>query len=326
MSVKDQISRRVLLKTGAALAGAGFLAPQLSFAAAKKQGTQVPGFYRFMLGDFEITVLSDGSYTLPTDLMAQNRPRDEVKAYLKSHYLDTEQRTSHVNIPLINTGKELILVDVGGGVNFLSGAGKLVENMQAAGYKPEDVDKVIITHGHPDHIWGLIDDFDEPVYPNAKYYISDTEWDFWATSKAKDKLPESFQSFAAGATRRLPMIEDKVTQIKAGASLGTGITTIDTPGHTPGHMSLHVQSGSKSLIVTSDSITHPYVSFEHPDWHPGTDLDAKLAETSRRKILEMAATDKSLILAYHISFPGLGNVAKAGKAYRWIPATWQWQL
>ncbi len=325
-----KISRRGILKTwgtAAALMGAGsFIHSGSLQAAAKKQTKQVPGFYRFTLGDFEITILSDGSYSLPTDLIARNQPREIVKAYLKSNYLNTEQRTSHVNIPLINTGKELILVDVGGGPNFLSGAGQLVTNMQASGYKPEDVDKIIFTHGHPDHLWGLIDDFDETVYPNAEYFMSVKEWDFWATNKAKTKLPESFQSMAAGASRRLPVIEEKTKQIKSGTEISPGIMTIDTAGHTPGHTSLLIKSGSESLIVSSDTLTHPFISFEHPDWWPRTDLDTEQAEKSRRKILEMAITDRSLVLSYHISFPGLGNVARQGKSYRWVPATWQWQI
>ena len=326
MSKYNSISRRLLLKTGGALAGAGLLMPGITFAAAKQQTSQVAGFYRFKLGDFEITILSDGAYSLPTDLIAQNQPRDKVRAYLKENFLDTEQRLSHVNIPLINTGKELVLVDVGGGTNFLSGAGQLVNNMKASGYSPEDVDKIIITHGHPDHIWGLIDDFDESVYTNAKFYISEKEWDFWATKKAKEMLPENFQSFAAGASRRLPMIEEKAKRIKPGAEIVSGISTIDTPGHTPGHMSVHIKSGSEALIVSADTLTHPFISFEHPDWHPGTDLEAGQAEKSRRKILDMGASDRSLVLSYHISFPGLGNIARNGKAYRWVPATWKWQL
>ncbi len=319
------VTRRGMIGSGtAALTLAGASGP--AWSAAEMQGTQVPGYYRFMLGEYEITILSDGSYTLPTDLIAQNQPRDVVKRYLEANFLDPEFRTSHVNIPLINTGEELILVDVGGGGNFLDGAGKLIENMQAAGYAPEDIDKVVITHAHPDHLWGLIDDFDDPLYPDAQFFISKPEWEFWSGDRAVETLPEMFQSFAAGASRRLPMIADTVTLTAEGDEIASGITVLDTPGHTPGHGSVMVKEGGETLIITADTTTHPYVSFQHPGWWPGTDLDPKIAETSRRKVLDLAATGRSMILAYHLSFPGLGHVARQGSAYRFVPALWRWQL
>ncbi len=329
MCRKPLVSRRGVLVAGGAatiLSLSGAMGMDVSRAAAQMQNAQVPGFYRFRLGDFEVTILSDGSFTLPTDLLGQNRPRDEVKAYLEANFLDPGRLTSHVNIPLINTGEELILVDVGGGGNFLTGAGQLVTNMQASGYNPEDIDKVILTHGHPDHIWGLIDDFDELAFPNAKYFLSRKEWDFWGTGEAKSKLPDMFQAFAAGASRRLPLIDENCTRVKPGEEFVPGFAAIDTAGHTPGHLSLLVQSGTERLLISADAITHPAISFEHPGWWPRTDLVPELAEKSRRKILDMAATDRTLMLSYHLSFPGLGHVARAGQTYRWHPAMWQWQL
>ncbi|MEC9367134.1 MAG: MBL fold metallo-hydrolase, partial [Pseudomonadota bacterium] len=149
MPTSLQFTRRGLLygagMTTVAAAGATLLAPAGALAASAMKGAQVAGWYRFKLGEFEVTVLSDGSYALPTTLIGANVPREQVKAYLASHFLDTEQRLSHVNIPLINTGKELILIDVGGGMNWMPNAGKLSENLKASGYAPEDVDKVILT-------------------------------------------------------------------------------------------------------------------------------------------------------------------------------------
>ena len=319
-----------MLKAGAAagaVAAGGLLGPAPLQAAAKMKGGQVPGYYRFMLGDFEVTVLSDGAYTLPTSLLGTNVPRETVTAYLKANLLDTEERVSHVNIPLINTGEELVLVDVGGGENWMPTAGKLADNMRASGYEPEQVDTVVLTHGHPDHLWGLIDEFEEaPRFPNADYVIAANEWDFWTTDKAMTTLPEMFQGFAIGARKHLPPVAEKTRRIEPGGEIVPGIMTVDTPGHTFGHMSLAVTSKGETLLVTSDAVTHPYISFEHPGWWPRTDLDSAMAEKSRRKLLDMAATDGHLALVYHVSFPGLGRVAPKGAAYRWVPETWQWEL
>lgn len=330
MSDNPLFTRRHLLMSGgtaglAAIAGFQVVAPV--HAAADMKSTQVPGFYRFRLGDFELTVLSDGSYTLPTNLLGTNVPRNKVTEFLKANYLDPEERTSHVNIPLINTGKELVLVDVGGGANWREGAGKLAENLEASGYTPEDVDKVVITHGHPDHIWGLIDEFEEaPRFPNADYVIAAEEWDFWMTDKAKEVLPEMFHAFVVGAQNRLPQIAEKTKRVKPGAEIVTGIVTIPTPGHTAGHLSLAVTSGAQTMLVMADTMTHPFISFEHPGWWPRTDMDSAMAEKSRRMMLDMAATDGHLALVYHLSFPGLGRVARQGNAWRWVPETWKWEL
>lgn len=319
-----------MLRAGGAagvLAAGGLLLPATVCGAADMKGEQVPGFYRFMLGAFEVTVLSDGSYTLPTRLLGTNVPREKVRAFLEANLLDPDERASHVNIPLINTGKELVLVDVGGGMNWMPTAGKLTDNLRASGYEPEQVDKVVLTHGHPDHLWGLIDEFEEaPRFPNAEYIIAAAEWDFWTTDKAMKTLPEMFLGFAIGAKKHLPPVAEKTRRIKPGEEIVPGIVTLDTPGHTTGHMSLAVASKGESLLVTADTVTHPFISFEHPGWWPRTDLDAARAEKSRRKMLEMAATDKHLTLVYHVSFPGLGHVARKGTAYRWVPATWQWEL
>ncbi len=321
------ISRRSLLRT----AGSALLVPPAAtvspaFAAAPQRGGQVAGWYRFMLGKFEVTILSDGSYELPTSLLAVNQPREKVLSLLEANRLPTTTRTSHVNIPLINTGSELILVDVGGGPNWQPTAGRLAYNLAASGYKPEDVDKVVLTHGHPDHIWGLIDEFDgAPRFPNATYHIADAEWDFWTSDAAVTRLADAFKGFAIGAKKHLPPIAERTTRLKPGAEIAPGFLTMATPGHTPGHMSLIVSSGTDTLIVSADTVTHPFISFGHPDWWPSTDLEQQVAEASRRKLLDLAATDKALMLVYHVSFPGLGHAVRDGGAYRWVPATWMWR-
>lgn len=328
MTGGSPFSRRDMLRAGgtvSALAAGATLLPIRAQGAAEMKGGQVPGYYRFRHGAFEITVLSDGAYTLPTNLLGSNVAQEKVVAFLEENLLDPDERISHVNIPLINTGKELILIDVGGGMNWMPTAGKLTDNLRASGYEPEDVDMVVLTHGHPDHIWGLIDDFEEaPSFPNAKYVISADEWDFWTTSRAMDTLPEMFLGFAVGAKKQLGPVAEKTRRIKPGAEISPGIVAIPTPGHTPGHMSVAIESEGETLLVTADALTHPFISFAHPGWWPRTDIDPEMAEKSRRAMMEMAADGKHLTLVYHISFPGLGRVARAGTAYRWVPSTWQW--
>jgi glyoxylase-like metal-dependent hydrolase (beta-lactamase superfamily II) len=332
MALAGLFSRRTFFKeAGAGAVGllladaAGVVTP--AHAAAPMKGTQIPGWYRLKLGSFEVTILSDGAYEIPTTLMATNRPREELTAFLASNFLPTERGLQHVNIPLINTGSEVVLVDVGGGPNWTPTTGRLTDNLRAAGYEPEDIDKVVLSHGHPDHIWGLIDEFEEaPRVPNARYYIAEAEWDFWTSDEASERLADAFKGFAIGAKKHLPPLADKTTRLKPGAEIVPGIITVSTRGHTPGHMSLVVSSGGQSMIVSADCVRHPFISFEHPDWWQMTDLEQEKAEASRRKLLDMAAADKALMLVCHISFPGLGHVARAGDVYRWVPAIGKWQL
>ncbi len=329
-------SRRDMLKAGgaAAMLAAGLpVLPEAAFgpgsalAKAAKKGTQVPGFYRFSLGAFEITVVSDGNLFLPSRLMASNVPEAELKAFLKGNYLDAARHMSHLNLALINTGKALILVDTGAGANFQDTAGKLVDNLEAAGHAPQEVDKVIVTHGHPDHVWGIIDDFEEaPRFPNATYVINKAEWDFWTAEDTADKLPEGFKSFASGARRNLLPVTARMRRVAPDYEVVPGVRVIDTAGHTPGHVSVIVESEGERLLITGDAVNHAYISFERPEWQPGVDMDKGKAVAVRKHLLDMAASEGLLVLGYHFPFPGLGHVARSGAAWRWVPALWQWEL
>lgn len=325
-------SRREMLRAGGAGAlmaalGLPLIPGGVALAKGDPVGKQAPGYFRFKLGEYEISIISDGNIYLPTNLLAKNVPEAQLKAFLKSRFLPPDQHMSHLNLCLINTGKELVLVDAGSGLNFQDWAGKVVDNLEAAGYKPDMIDKIIITHGHPDHVWGIIDDFEEaPRFPSAEYFINSVEWDFWTDEGLADRMPESFRMFATGARKNLMPVSARTKRIKPGDTVVPGIEAIDTAGHTVGHMSVVIESQGEKLLVTGDAISHAYIAFEHPEWQPAIDMDGETAVKSRKKLLDMAASERMAVVCYHAPFPGVGHVARAGAAYRWIPAVWEWDL
>ena len=330
MEKLSPFSRRDMLKAGgaAAVMAAGLpLIAGSAAAKAAKQASQVPGYYRFTAGDFELTILSDGNITLPTALEATNVPETELKTYMESNYLDPDMVTSQMNVCLINTGEEMILVDVGGGSYFQDTAGKLVQNLEAAGHTVDQIDKVILTHGHPDHCWGVIDDFEEtPRFPNAVYYMNGKELDFWTSKDAAAKLPEIFQLFATGAYRNLNPVKDKTTRTSEGFEVAPGVHTIDSFGHTLAHQSVIVEQGGEKLLITGDAVHHWPITFEHPNWTPAVDMEPQQAVETRKRLMNMAADEKLTVVGYHMPYPGIGHIARNGNVFRWVPAEWQWEF
>ena len=330
MTKLSPFSRRDMLRAGGAaslLAAGHVLAPApAALARAPMQDSQVPGFFRFHVGAFEVTVLSDGNLILPASTLAVNVPEVMLKGFLRSNMRSTAQRTGHINAALINTGAELILIDAGSGANFQPTAGKLAENLEASGYKAEQIDKVILTHAHPDHVWGLTDEFeDAPRFANASYVMNAKDWDFWTAKDAASKVPPNLEGFAIGARKHLLPLAQKTKMAKAGDVVSPGITLVATPGHSPGHVSVMVEQAGEKLLITADAITDPQVSFAHPDWHPGLDLEPETAVKSRKDLLKMASADRLTVLGYHLPFPGVGYVAARGKTFRWIPSSFEWR-
>jgi glyoxylase-like metal-dependent hydrolase (beta-lactamase superfamily II) len=197
-------------------------------------------------------------------------------------------------------------------------AGELAASLEAAGIKPEQIGKVVLTHAHPDHLWGLIDDLDNSLrYPRAQYVVAAREFDFWTLGDAA-RLTGPVEAIAAGARRVFKAIEARTTRIKPGEEVAAGIVAIDTAGHTPGHISLMLSSGSDKLLITADALQNAHIAFAHPDWQSRVDMDGDKAAKNRRQVLDMAATDKLQILCYHIPFPGLGRVERTGAAFTWV--------
>lgn len=288
--------------------------PSLTYVRAA-----VPPFRR-KLGAIEITVISDGVLNVPLSFAIPDAPKDELTALLTANNLPPGGMPSPTNVTLIKTGNDVVLLDAGSGSNFQDTAGKLAENMEAAGIDPASVTKVVFTHCHADHLWGAIDDFDDSErFPKASYVVSAPEWDFWIDPKTAETVPDWLKGMARGSGRILKRLESKIERRGPGDTLAPGLSYLPTPGHTPGHMSVMVESGSERLIVGGDVLSHPAVSFAQPGWRMGSDFDSDLAVTTRKRMLDRLVADKVPFIGFHLPFPGHGIVEKSGSAYRFLP-------
>jgi glyoxylase-like metal-dependent hydrolase (beta-lactamase superfamily II) len=306
--VPFELTRRQMLLGSGALASAATLPRALWAQAAPTT---------FQQGEFEITVVSDGSLVLPSSVLAPDAPPEEREALLKALGIGEEVMPA-TNSPVIRAGSDLILVDTGSGTEFQPTAGKQIENLTAAGIDPASITKIVFSHAHPDHIWGTLSE-SGLRYPNAAYYVSAVEWDFWMDPDLKTKMPQEMHGFVDGAVKHLTAVKDKVTMLKAGDDIVTGISVLDTAGHTPGHISLAVE-GDEGLIITADALTVPEVYFPHPEWTFGFDADPALAATNRKAMLDRAATDKTKLLGFHWPYPGVGFAERKDSAYVYVPA------
>jgi glyoxylase-like metal-dependent hydrolase (beta-lactamase superfamily II) len=323
------ITRRQALRNSTFALGGAVLAPQLAKAetAASKPSGQNAGIYRLKLGAFEVTVLSDGSFTLPSPLLATNLAEAELKEFVKANHIGADTFRTQINVVLVNTGDRSVLIDAGGGGWPQPTTGRLAASLQAAGIEATAIDLVVLTHAHPDHLWGAVDTKAGTTrFPNARYIISDREWDFWSDPERHGSFPERWRGMIQGTQAAFKLIADRTTRIKPGTEIVSGIATVESRGHTPGHMSVQLASSGEQALVTGDAVTNGLISFAHPEWQPGYDGEMDLAVVTRRRLLDQAATDRALLLGYHLPFPGVGNVARDGAAYRWVPEHWRWDL
>jgi glyoxylase-like metal-dependent hydrolase (beta-lactamase superfamily II) len=274
--------------------------------------------YSFKHGAFEVEVVSDGHLVLPTSFLAPDAPPAERDALLRAAGETGEQYNSPTNITLIRTTNDLILVDMGSGDRFMPSAGKLWDNLKAADIDKTKITKVIFTHGHPDHLWGAVDELDDLATPDATFFVASAEWDFWSGDNATQGLPSERAGFVTGARRNYSAIKDKVKMVKPGDEVVAGLRLIDTPGHTQGHVSLEL-AGADGLIVGGDVLTHPLISFQHPEWRPTADHVPEQAVATRRRLLDRLAADRSKLIGFHLPYPGVGTVERMDGAYRFVP-------
>jgi len=305
-----RLDRRVVL----AGLGAALMSPALSIPA---RAVSAP--FRRKVSGAQVTVLSDGALNIPLSFTLRETPPAEAAAMLTAHGLHPQGDPIATNVTLVRIGDEHILIDAGAGPNFQATAGKLGDTMEAAGIDPATITKVIFTHGHADHLWGVIDEFDELRFPNASYVIAAAEWDFWTDRNTPSRVPDWLMGMALGSARILKRLQDRIERRKPGEAVAPGLHYLSTGGHTPGHVSLLLESGSERLLIGGDALTHVAISFARPEWRLGTDFDRDRAVVTRKRLLDQLVADRLPLIGFHLPWPGLGVVERAGTAYRFVP-------
>lgn len=288
--------------------GAGLMA---SAAFGVRPG---PAFAQIDLGDIRLDVVSDGSLTLPGGFIFDPMPQDELAPIIERFDLSADVLTPPCNVTLMRSGDRVVLFDVGSGPDFAPNAGTLLTSLEALDVTPEDVTDVIFTHAHPDHLWGLLDDFDDPLFSNASYMIGQTEWDYWMDPNTVDTIGDARASFAVGAQRRLEMIQDNIAFFKDGEEILPGVAARATFGHTPGHMAFEVRSGSNAVMILGDCIGNHHVAFARPDWRSGSDQDQDLAAQTRVALMDQLSAEQMQVIGYHLP-QGAGYVEKTSDGY-----------
>jgi glyoxylase-like metal-dependent hydrolase (beta-lactamase superfamily II) len=319
-----QLTRRTLLAGAGAAAALGALARRTE-AAAPAAGKQAPGFYRYKVGDYELTQIADGarSFAIP-DTFVRNVPKEQALAAADAAYMPKGMVTVPFNPVVINTGSKLVLIDTGFPPGTAPTLGLLQSNMAAAGIDPKAIDILVLSHLHPDHINGLKTPTGALAFPNAEIKASAVDWAFWMSDENMSKFQDNqlMKDYFDNTRKVLADIAGKVTRYEWGKEVAPGITAIEASGHTPGHTAFAVASGNGRLLVQSDVTNIPELFLRNPDWHVMYDFDPVKAAATRHRFYDMAAAEKSLIAGFHFSFPSLGHVEKDGPNYRLVPIAW----
>ena len=322
------LSRRHLL-AGTALTAAGLSLPLAGArAAAPQSGQQGPGFYRFKIGNYEVTAINDGTWyrKLEGDFV-RNAEMADVQKALADAFLPTDRVPIPFTTLVVNTGQKLIALDTGTGAMMTGGpapqSGTYAANLAAAGIDPKAVDAVYISHFHPDHINGIKAKDNSLFFPNASINVPDVEWAFWMDDSNMAKAPEAAQGSFKNARRIFGDIAGKVQKFTPGKEVEAGIVSIAAPGHTPGHTAYSIASGDKSMLYLADVTNNPWLFVRNPQWQAVFDMDGAKAAETRKMLLDRASADKMLAHGYHWPFPASGYITRTAKGYDLVPAMWQ---
>jgi glyoxylase-like metal-dependent hydrolase (beta-lactamase superfamily II) len=329
MRDKFELTRRDFVggvATAGGLVATGGLLGGLAHAKAPMLNTQAPYFYRFKLGSFEGTIVSDG--TLPLGDPHANfkgLSKEEMDQQLTDNFLPVGNADLEQNALIINTGDKLVLFDTGMGhlTPFGPTTGKLLKSMSQAGIDAKDIDAVVMSHAHIDHLSGNMTKDGQRNFPNAQYYITQADFDYWTT---ESNIPKELKIFWETAVANLVPNKDRMVFIKDGQEFLPGIQAIAAPGHTVGHTIFMISSGGKQLCYIGDLTHHPILLMQKPLTEFAYDTDAKQSAQTRVKMLSMLAANKTPLLAYHFAWPGIGNVAKAGEGFRYYPMGMKMEL
>jgi glyoxylase-like metal-dependent hydrolase (beta-lactamase superfamily II) len=320
------MSRRTLFAATAGAIAAPSLFTNISLAQTTAESMKAsPKTSSFKIGTFTVTVISDGTRLAdkPAETYGTNQKPEDVAALLEANFLPTDKFVNGFSPTLVDTGSDIVLFDTGLGEGGREGGGgQLLAGIEAAGYKPDQVSVVVITHMHGDHIGGLMEG-GAPAFKNARYVTGAVEYDFW---KDPARVGTPAENGHKGVLQNVVPLAEKTTFIKGSTDVVPGITAIEAFGHSPGHMIFNLESEGRRLILTADTANHYVLSLQRPDWEVRFDMDKGKAAATRKSVFDMIATDRVPFVGYHMPFPAVGFVEKRDHGYRFVPETYQFDI
>lgn len=324
------VNRRKIMLTAAAGATGTLLGlPRPAPALAQAEPSPSignAGHYRFRVGGIDATVISDGTIGGPPTVYAGDAPETELADVLRRAFLPTDVLTLNLNTLLLEIGGRRILLEAGAGQTMGPNGGRVFDHLRAVGLDAEDIDLVVISHTHPDHVGNLRTADGGRAFPRATVMVPRADWAFFVENEpdlSYMPVPRDFRErFARNIRQSVEPVAQGIELYEAGAEIVPGLTAIAAAGHTPGMASFLVHSGDEQLLLTADLAYHPVVNIDRP-WRPGPDRDPEEAAAARARIFDRAAADRMLVLGFHYPFPGLGRILRTDTGYAWVPAGWQ---